>query len=62
MTEVSYAFILAGVVIFTGFFGNLFFEKTKIPDVIALLAIGIVLGPVSGLVMTFPPKTAPLQS
>lgn len=50
MTEVSYAFILAGVVIFTGFFGNLFFEKTKIPDVIALLAIGIVLGPVSGLV------------
>lgn len=50
MTEVSYAFILAGVVIFTGFFGNLFFEKTKIPDVIALLAIGIILGPVSGLV------------
>lgn len=50
MTEVSYAFILAGVVILTGFFGNLFFEKTKIPDVIALLAIGIILGPVSGLV------------
>ncbi len=50
MTEVSYAFMLAGAVILTGFFGNLFFEKTKIPDVIVLLAIGIVLGPVSGLV------------
>lgn len=50
MTEVSYAFILAGVIILAGFFGNVFFEKTKIPDVISLLAIGIVLGPVSGLV------------
>ncbi|MDD2732906.1 MAG: cation:proton antiporter [Desulfuromonadaceae bacterium] len=50
MTEVSYAFMLAGFIILTGFFGNLFFEKTKIPDVIVLLAIGIVFGPVSGLV------------
>lgn len=50
MSEVSYSFILAGVVILAGFFGNQFFERTKIPDVIALLAIGIVLGPVSGLV------------
>lgn len=50
MTAVSYAFILAGIIILAGFFGNIFFEKTKIPDVIVLLAIGIVLGPVSGLV------------
>jgi len=50
MTEVSYAFILAGIVILAGFFGSVFFERTKIPDVIALLAIGIMLGPVSGLV------------
>ena len=50
MTEVSYAFILAGFVILIGFFGNIFFEKTKIPDVIVLLGIGILLGPVSGLV------------
>jgi len=50
MTEVSFAFILAGTVILAGFFGNVFFEKTKIPDVLLLLAIGIVLGPVSGLV------------
>lgn len=42
--------MLAGFIILTGFFGNLFFEKTKIPDVIVLLAIGIVFGPVSGLV------------
>jgi len=50
MTEVSYAFILAGFIILAGFFGNLFFERTKVPDVIALLAVGIVIGPVSGLV------------
>jgi len=50
MTEVSYSFILAGIVILAGFFGHVFFDKTKIPDVIALIAIGIILGPVSGLV------------
>jgi cell volume regulation protein A len=50
MTEVSYAFILAGGIILAGFFGNLFFDRTKVPDVIALLGIGIVLGPISGLV------------
>lgn len=50
MAEVSYTFILAGGIILAGFFGNLFFEKTKIPDVIVLLAIGIILGPASGLV------------
>lgn len=50
MPQVSYVFILAGVVILAGFFGTVFFEKTKIPDAIVLLAIGIVLGPVSGLV------------
>lgn len=50
MTEVSYAFILSGGIILAGFFGNLFFERTKIPDVIALLGLGIILGPVSGLV------------
>ena len=50
MTEVSYSFILAGFVILIGFFGNIFFEKTKIPDVIVLLGIGILLGPVSGMV------------
>lgn len=50
MTEVAYAFILAGIIILAGFFGNQVFERTKVPDVIALLAIGIVLGPVSGLI------------
>lgn len=50
MTEVSYAFILTGSIILAGFAGNLFFERTKIPDVIALLGLGILLGPVSGLI------------
>ena len=50
MTEVAWAFILAGGIIFSGFVGALFFERTKVPDVLALMAIGILLGPVSGLV------------
>jgi len=50
MTEVSYAFILTGGIILAGFVGNLFFERTKIPDVIALLGLGVILGPVSGLI------------
>ncbi|MFZ3209657.1 MAG: cation:proton antiporter [Geobacteraceae bacterium] len=50
MTEAAWAFILVGGIIFSGFMGTLFFERTKVPDVLALMAIGILLGPVSGLV------------
>ena len=47
---VSFLFLLAGLIIMTGFFGNLFFEKTRVSDVLVLLGIGIFLGPVFGLV------------
>jgi cell volume regulation protein A len=47
---VSFLFLIAGLIIMTGFFGNLFFEKTRISDVLVLLGIGILLGPVFGLV------------
>jgi Na+:H+ antiporter len=46
---VSFLFLIAGLIIMTGFFGNLFFEKTRVPDVLVLLGIGILLGPVFGL-------------
>jgi cell volume regulation protein A len=48
--DVSFVFLVAGAVILTGFLGTLFFEKTKVPDVLILLGIGILLGPVLGLV------------
>jgi cell volume regulation protein A len=48
--EVSFLFMIAGVIIMTGFFGIFFFDKTKIPDVLLLLGAGLLLGPVLGLI------------
>jgi cell volume regulation protein A len=41
-------FALVGTVILLGFLGNLLFRLTKIPSVLLLIAIGVVLGPVTG--------------
>ncbi|HEX4998706.1 MAG TPA: cation:proton antiporter [Terriglobia bacterium] len=41
-------FALIGVVILVGFLANLLFRVTKIPSVLVLIAIGVVLGPVTG--------------
>lgn len=38
--------ILLGGIIGLGFLGNLFFEKTRIPDVLLLIGAGLLLGPV----------------
>jgi cell volume regulation protein A len=43
---IFFAFI--GIVILIGFFANLLFRVTKIPSVLVLIAIGIILGPVTG--------------
>lgn len=48
--DASFVFLIAGVIILIGFFGSLSFERTKIPDVLVLLGIGIVLGPILKLV------------
>jgi cell volume regulation protein A len=48
--EVSFLFMIAGIIIMTGFFGIFFFDKTKIPDVLLLLGVGLLLGPVLGLI------------
>jgi cell volume regulation protein A len=48
--EISLVFLAAGTIIMTGFFGIFFFDKTKIPDVLLLMGIGILLGPVFGLI------------
>jgi cell volume regulation protein A len=41
-------FALLGTVILVGFLANLLFRLTKIPSVLVLIAIGVVLGPVTG--------------
>lgn len=55
--DTAFVFLIAGIIIMTGFFGNIFFDKTKISDVLLLLCIGIFLGPVLGLIE--PHKLAP---
>jgi cell volume regulation protein A len=43
--EVSYLFAGIGMIILIGFMGSLFFERTKIPDILILIFIGVLLGP-----------------
>lgn len=46
---VSFIFLIAGVIIVLGFLGSFLFERTRIPDVLILMAVGVLLGPVSGI-------------
>jgi potassium/hydrogen antiporter len=39
-------FIIVGGIIALGFFGNLFAERTRIPEILILIAIGMFLGPI----------------
>ncbi|MBT8173425.1 MAG: cation:proton antiporter, partial [Nitrosopumilus sp.] len=42
--------LAAGVVIFLGVAGEAFFKKTGIPDVAFLMILGVIIGPVFGLI------------
>jgi cell volume regulation protein A len=48
--DVSLIFFVAGIIIIAGFFGDILFEKTRVPDALLLLGIGLLLGPISGYV------------
>ncbi len=48
--DISFVVIFLGLLIFFAHLFNEFFNKTKIPNVLLLLLIGIILGPVSGIV------------
>lgn len=37
-------FLLTGLIIFIGFFSMTFFERTKVPDVLILMSVGLILG------------------
>lgn len=43
-------FVMVGGIIVAGFLGNLLFKFAKIPSVLLLMAVGILLGPVFGIV------------
>ncbi|MGI6589401.1 MAG: cation:proton antiporter [Candidatus Iainarchaeum sp.] len=53
MVEVESAFIAISLIIFIGYFGMLFFKKTKIPETLVLMSIGLIIGPLFGLVGEF---------
>jgi len=54
MVEIITVFSIAGGIITIGFLGNLLFKKTGFPDILFLLLIGIILGPV---LQVFPRET-----
>ena len=39
------AFLAIGTIIFIGFFGNMMFNRFRIPDVLLLVALGMIIGP-----------------
>jgi cell volume regulation protein A len=47
MSEVGTAFFITALVIIIGYFGLIFFKKTKISEIIILLLVGLIIGPVS---------------
>jgi cell volume regulation protein A len=50
MFDPTLIFLISGSIIIIGFLSNLAYEKAKIPDVLFLLGIGVLLGPVFNVV------------
>lgn len=50
MADVGTAFLTAGVILIIGFLASYLFTRTGFPDVIALMLLGVVLGPLNMLV------------
>jgi len=48
MVSVEQAFFAVAAIIFIGYFGLAFFKKTKVSEIIILMLIGLVMGPVLG--------------
>jgi cell volume regulation protein A len=51
MSDASLALFLAAAIIVIGSLGSFLFRKTGIPDMIFLVILGILLGPVSGVIL-----------
>jgi cell volume regulation protein A len=47
---VTFALVLAGAIIVIGFLGNYLFERKGLPDMLFLIVLGILVGPLTGLV------------
>lgn len=47
MADAAALLATIGGIIFLGYFGSLLFQRTRIPDILILIAAGVVLGPVT---------------
>ncbi|MFH1234193.1 MAG: cation:proton antiporter [Candidatus Diapherotrites archaeon] len=47
MVAVEVAFLVVAAIIIIGYIGMLLFKKTKVSDILILMAVGLILGPVS---------------
>ena len=47
---VTFALIIAGAIVVIGFLSNYLFERTGFPDMLFLVVLGILVGPVAGFV------------
>jgi cell volume regulation protein A len=50
MLDLTSTFIVAAIILLIGFLADLLFRRTSFPDILFLLIVGIVLGPVLGIV------------
>ncbi len=50
--QIEESIALFGVILFIGFFAKIIFNRFKVPNVITLLLIGLILGPISGILST----------
>lgn len=49
MTDVVTTFIIVAAILFVGFLANLLFKKTGWPEILFLILVGVIIGPVLGL-------------
>lgn len=49
VADTATIFGITTLVIFVGFLGSLLFEKTRVPDILILIALGVLIGPVAGI-------------
>jgi cell volume regulation protein A len=49
MIDLTFAFIVAALILLIGFLADILFRKTGLPDILFLLILGIIIGPVLGV-------------
>ena len=56
VADTATIFGITTLVIFVGFLGSLLFEKTRVPDILILIALGVLIGPVAGILPAAEPQ------